>query len=181
MGQIKDKGIETATLGGGCFWCTEAIFQQVRGVVSVESGYSGGLKPSPSYEEVTSGKTGHAEVIQLKFDPEIISYRDILEIFMDTHDPTTLNRQGNDIGTQYRSVIFHHTEAQRQTALQVLKEQQALFTKPVVTYVEPYDAFYKAETYHQDYYARNSSQPYCQVVISPKLQKFKKTYKERLK
>jgi peptide-methionine (S)-S-oxide reductase len=174
---------EIATLGGGCFWCTEAVFVQVQGVVKVESGYSGGMVANPSYREVCTGNTGHAEAAQITFDPSVISYREVLEIFFGTHDPTTLNRQGADVGTQYRSVIFYHDEGQKQIATTVIQGLNAekIWEKPIVTTVEPFKSFYKAEDYHQNYFANNPDQPYCQVVISPKVSKFRKKFAERLK
>lgn len=174
---------ETATLGGGCFWCTEAVFDDVEGVEEVVSGYMGGEVPDPTYEQVCGGATGHAEVIQLRFDPDRISFREILEIFFATHDPTTLNRQGADVGTQYRSVVFHHSDEQKRVAEELIREidETGAFDAPVVTEVSPASRFYRAEAYHQDYYRRNGSQPYCQVVIAPKLAKFRKTYADRLR
>lgn len=166
-----------AVLGGGCFWCTEAIFQEVRGVTSVESGYSGGKIPNPSYEQVCTGRTGHAEVVKLIFDPSQISYSEILEIFFETHDPTTLNRQGNDTGPQYRSVIFYADEQQRSDALEVIErlENSGKYRREVVTALEPFEAFYPSEEYHRNYYRKNSDVPYCSYVISPKLEKFRKS------
>jgi peptide-methionine (S)-S-oxide reductase len=174
---------ELATLGGGCFWCTEAVFNQLQGVANVESGYSGGTVPNPNYREVCSGLTGHAEVAQITFDPQVISYREILEVFFATHDPTTLNRQGADVGTQYRSVIFYHDDAQKQTAAQVTQELNAakIWDAPIVTEIAPFKAFYRAEDYHQEYFASNPNQPYCQVVISPKVAKFRKKFADKLK
>ena len=175
--------LETATLGGGCFWCTEAVFEQVEGVEKVVSGYSGGRRPNPTYEQVCTGATGHAEVVQISFDPTVTSYREILEIFFATHDPTTLNRQGGDIGTQYRSVIFYHSDEQRQTAEAVMAELQAsnAFGQPIVTQLMPFDQFYPAEAYHQGYYRANPYQGYCSAVIAPKLAKFRKTYAEKIR
>ncbi len=174
---------EVATLGGGCFWCTEAVFAQLKGVERVESGFSGGTAANPSYEQVCTGRTGHAEVVQVTFDATLISYRDVLRIFFSVHDPTTLNRQGPDAGTQYRSVIFYHDEGQRNTAEQVIKEvdNSKIWVRPIVTQVSPFRVFYKAEDYHQEYFKRNSSQPYCQLVIAPKVSKFRKQYIDRLK
>jgi len=174
---------EIATLGGGCFWCTEAVFSDLKGVVKVESGYSGGTVANPSYEEVCTGRTGHAEVAQVTFDPEVISYKEILEIFFTVHDPTTLNRQGADVGTQYRSVIFYHNNEQRAVAEQVIKEITAagILDAPVVTQVEPLKAFYKAEDYHQQYFENNPRQSYCQIVIAPKVRKFREHFRDRLK
>ncbi len=174
---------ETATLGGGCFWCTEAVFDELNGVVKVESGYSGGDVANPTYEQVCTGRTGHAETVQVVFNPGVISYEDILRIFFTTHDPTTLNRQGNDLGTQYRSVIFYHDEAQKRTAERIIKEitEKKIWDDPIVTQVSPFQSFYRAEEYHQDYFANNPNHGYCRVVIAPKLAKFRKTYHDRLK
>jgi peptide-methionine (S)-S-oxide reductase len=171
-------GKEVATFGGGCFWCTEAVFRELRGVEKVESGYAGGTVPNPSYEAVCSGRTGHAEVVQVTFDPHVISYRDLLEVFFATHDPTTENRQGADVGTQYRSTILYHDDAQRRTAEAVIAEleRDGAFPEPIVTKVEPFDRFYPAERYHQEYFARNPRQPYCQIVIAPKLAKFRQKF-----
>lgn len=169
--------IEEIYLGGGCFWCTEAVFQEVTGVIDVDSGYSGGSVENPSYEEVCSGRTGHAEVVRVRFDPEIITIRDILEIFFDTHDPTTLNRQGHDVGTQYRSVIFYMNSLQRDTAQSLINElnESGRFRKKIVTELEPLSKFYSSEDYHKNYYRENSYAPYCTFVISPKLEKFRKS------
>ncbi len=177
------KQLETATLGGGCFWCTEAIYKELKGVVDVKPGYSGGIVKNPTYEEVCTGNTGHAEVAQITFDPEVTSFSDILEVFFMTHDPTTLNRQGNDVGTQYRSVIFYHSEKQKETAEKVIKlfEEEKVYNKPIVTEVTPFTAFYPAEKYHQDYFEKNPNQPYCQYVIVPKIEKFRKIFKDQLK
>ena len=172
---------EKATIGGGCFWCTEATFEQIEGVEKVESGYSGGTLPEPSYEQVCSGTTGHAEVVQITFNPEKISFKEILEIFFAMHDPTTLNRQGADVGTQYRSVIFYHNDEQKEIAEQIIRETQAKTGKKIVTQLVPYEAFYKAEDYHQSYYQQNSRQPYCQIVITPKMIKLRQHYQNRLK
>lgn len=174
---------EVATLGAGCFWCVEAIYQQLEGVVKVESGYSGGQTAHPTYEEVCTGRTGHAEVIQVTFDPQKISFKELLEVFFRTHDPTTLNRQGADVGTQYRSAIFYHSDEQRKTAEAVKKETDAakIWDDPIVTEIGRFDAFYKAEEYHQNYYNQNANQPYCRMVINPKLNKFKKEFKNKLK
>ena len=177
------KSLEVATLAGGCFWCTEAVFDQLKGVVKVESGYSGGKVPNPSYEDVCSGDTGHAESIEITFDPSIVSYTDLLHIFFTTHDPTTLNRQGADVGTQYRSAIFYHNPGQEKVAREVIKEfnDSHVWNKPLVTEVAPYKKFYKAEDYHQQYYANNSRQPYCKIVIEPKIAKLREHYREKLK
>lgn len=168
--------VETATIGGGCFWCLEAIFQDVKGIHTVVSGYAGGSVDNPSYEEVCTGKTGHAEVVQITFDPEIISFKELLTIFWHIHDPTTLNRQGADVGTQYRSVIFYHNDEQKVMAEKSKKEveTQRLWSDPIVTEIEHLHHFYEAEQYHQNYYRRNPHQSYCQLVIAPKIQKFKK-------
>jgi peptide-methionine (S)-S-oxide reductase len=172
-----------ATLGGGCFWCLEAVYDELEGVDKVESGYSGGTVPNPSYEQVCTGTTGHAEVVQVSFDPGEISYREILEVLFSIHDPTTLNRQGADVGTQYRSAIFYHDEQQKAIAEEIIAELEASgkWKDPIVTDVVPYKEFYKAEDYHQEYYQRNQSQPYCRVVITPKLKKFRKVYLTKLK
>lgn len=174
---------EKATFGGGCFWCTEAQFQYLDGVTKVESGYAGGTVANPTYEEVCSGTTGHAEVIQVTYDPAKLTYEELLEAFWESHDPTQLNRQGNDVGTQYRSVIFYHNEDQHKKA-EFYKEKlqkSGAYDKPVVTEIAALPTFYKAENYHQDYYNLNGSQPYCSYVIRPKLEKFKKVFKEKLK
>jgi peptide-methionine (S)-S-oxide reductase len=165
---------ETATLGGGCFWCTEALYQMLPGVKSVTSGYAGGTKENPTYKEVCTGETGHAEVIQIEFDPKETSYQRILEAFWDAHDPTTLNRQGADSGTQYRSIILYNSDAQKAAAEKSKAEAQKRFDKPIVTEIVPLKHFYKAEGYHQDYYRSNPYQPYCQAVIRPKVEKFEK-------
>jgi len=174
---------EVATLGGGCFWCLDGIFRDLKGVERVESGYAGGYTKNPSYREVCSGTTGHAEVVQVTFDPSIISYRDLLGVFFTIHDPTTLDRQGADVGTQYRSVILYHSEAQHRTADEVIADlsERGVWDNPIVTQIEPFEAFYPAEDYHQDYFAQNPDQPYCQIVIAPKVSKFRKTYLDRLK
>jgi peptide-methionine (S)-S-oxide reductase len=174
---------EVATLAGGCFWCLEAVYEQLAGVEKVESGYSGGSVPKPTYRQVSAGTTGHAEVVQLTFDPTEISFRELLEVFFTIHDPTTLNRQGADVGPQYRSAIFYHDQKQKETAEQVLREIGAagIWDDPIVTEVAPFRAFYKAEDYHQEYYRNNLSQPYCQIVIAPKVAKFRRKYLDRLK
>lgn len=181
--RYDDDRLELATLGGGCFWCLDAALIEVDGVESVVSGYSGGETSEPSYEEVCSGRTGHAEVVQVAFDPETIPYRDVLSLFFAIHDPTTLNRQGADVGTQYRSVIFYHDDVQKSVAEQLITELSSagLWQNPIVTEVASFDAFFPAEDYHQGYYSRNDQQPYCQVVITPKLAKFRKKYAARLK
>lgn len=174
---------EVATLAGGCFWCLEAVFDDLKGVEEVESGYSGGTVANPTYREVCSGTTGHAEVVQLTFDPRVISFREILEVFFTIHDPTTLNRQGADVGTQYRSAIFYHTPEQRTVAEQVVKAITAakIWPGPIVTEITPFSAFYKAEDYHQDYFALNGEQPYCRAVVAPKVAKFRKQFHDQLK
>ena len=174
--------LETATFAGGCFWCSEAIFQNLMGVTSVVSGYTGGTVDNPTYEQVCSGTTGHAEAIQITFDPVKISYKELLEVFWQTHDPTTLNRQGNDSGTQYRSAIFYHSDQQRQTAELYKKELTAakIWADPIVTEIVPFKKFYKAEDYHQNYYRQNADQPYCRFVITPKMEKFKKVFEKKL-
>ena len=178
-----DGALEVATLGGGCFWCLEAVYEQLAGVTSVASGYAGGTVPNPTYEQVCTGGTGHAEVVQITFDPGVISFGELLEVFFTIHDPTTLNRQGADVGTQYRSVIFSHDEEQRATAQAVIQRMEAegIWDDPIVTEVAPLDVFYRAEGYHQEYFRRNPGQPYCQVVIAPKVAKFRKRYLEKLK
>ncbi len=174
---------ETITLGGGCFWCTEAVFEELKGVEKVESGYSGGTVPNPTYEEVCSGDTGHAEVSQITFDPKVIPLKTILEIFFTVHNPTTLNRQGNDVGTQYRSVIVYRSEEQKAAAEQAIKDIAAtkIWDGKIVTQVVPFKAFYKAEDYHQEYYRLHGAQPYCQFVIAPKVAKFREHFKGWLK
>ena len=174
---------EKATLGGGCFWCVEAIYQDVQGIVKVESGYAGGHVPNPTYRAVCNGTTGHAEVIQLTYDPNQISFEDILYIFWRTHDPTTLNRQGADVGTQYRSIILYHNEEQKAIAERSLAETHAsnLYPSPIVTEIAPLDVFYMGEDYHQDYYKSNPYQPYCMAVIDPKVRKFRKSFQDKLK
>ena len=177
------NNLAQATLGGGCFWCVESAFLQVKGVEKVQSGYTGGHTENPTYEQVCRGDTGHAEVAQLTYNPEIISYRQILEIFFTLHDPTQVNRQGNDVGTQYRTSIFYHSEEQKQQAEQIIAELEAeeAFAAPIVTEVSPLGKFYLAEDYHENYFARNPENPYCQAVISPKLAKFRKTFSGLLK
>jgi peptide-methionine (S)-S-oxide reductase len=174
---------EMATLGGGCFWCLEAVYDQLRGVTDVVSGYSGGHVPNPTYEAVCGKMTGHAEVIQVTYDADVISFRDILNVFFTIHDPTTLNRQGNDVGPQYRSAIFYHSSEQKQIAEETIADlnQQGLWGKPIVTEVTALDTFYPAEGYHQEYFARNPYQGYCQMIIAPKVAKFRKQYMEQLK
>ena len=179
---MTDTRHEVTTLGGGCFWCLDAAFRLLKGVIKVESGYAGGARPNPTYEQVCTGATGHAEVAQVTFDPSVISYRDLLDVFFTIHDPTQLNGQGADIGTQYRSAIFPHNEEQRADAERAITELEAsgAWDDPIVTTIEPLTKFYPAETYHQDYYARNSRQPYCQAVIAPKIAKLRKMHFERL-
>ncbi len=176
MGEAESK--EVVTLGGGCFWCTEAVFDELRGVSHVTSGYSGGRVANPTYEQVCTGTTGHAEVVQITFDPKVISLKQILEVFFTVHDPTTLNRQGADVGTQYRSVIFYRDPQQKATAEETIKEVQAsgIWNAPIVTEVVPFKAFYPAETYHQQYFELNGQQPYCRMVIAPKVAKFREHY-----
>jgi peptide-methionine (S)-S-oxide reductase len=175
--------LEVITLGGGCFWCTEAAFSELKGVEKVDSGYSGGNLPNPSYEQVCTGTTGHAEVVQLTYDPAVISLRDILQVFFTIHDPTTPNRQGGDIGTQYRSVIFYHNADQKEVAQQVINEvaHSGLWSRPIVTQLIPFEVFYNAEKYHHTYFKHNPRQPYCQTVIAPKVTKLRKFYREKLK
>jgi peptide-methionine (S)-S-oxide reductase len=175
--------MEIATLAGGCFWCLEAVYLDMEGVAKVESGYMGGQAENPTYEQVCSGRTGHAEVTQITFDPTVTTFRDLLEVFFTIHDPTTLNRQGNDIGTQYRSAIFYHSEEQRKTAGELIAELQRdkVWEDPIVTEVTPASRFYPAEGYHQDYYRRNSSQPYCLFVVRPKLQKFRNKFAAKMR
>lgn len=173
---------EIITLGGGCFWCTESVFLQLKGVEEVQSGYSGGQEINPTYEQVSSSETGHAEVVQITFNPEVISLHDLLYIFFTLHDPTTVNRQGADVGTQYRSVIFYRSAGQQKIAEAVMKEieEQNVWPDPLVTTLEPFQKFYLAEDYHQNYFARNSSQPYCQAIIAPKVSKLRRLYKQKL-
>src|SRR5512137_3133797 len=177
------KQYDIATLAGGCFWCLEAVFDDLKGVESVESGYSGGHVPNPTYKQVCSDTTGHAEAVRITFDPGIISYADLLRVFFAIHDPTTLNRQGNDVGTSYRSAIFYHDEEQKRTAEAIIKEftDAKVWSNPVVTEVAKFDAFYVAEDYHQEYFKKNPYQGYCQVVVAPKVAKFRKQFVERLK
>lgn len=177
------KNLETATFGAGCFWCVEAVFQQLKGVESVVSGYSGGNTPNPSYEEVCTGGTNHAEVCQITYDPAQISYAELLNVFWKTHDPTTLNRQGNDIGTQYRSVIFYHNDKQKELAESYRNEldKAGIYDKPIVTEIVPFKEFYKAENYHQNYYVQNAEKQYCSFVITPKIEKFQKVFRDKIK
>ncbi|HZI19839.1 MAG TPA: peptide-methionine (S)-S-oxide reductase MsrA [Pyrinomonadaceae bacterium] len=178
----EGRGIETATLGGGCFWCLEAVYQELRGVERVVSGYTGGHVESPTYEQVCSGSTGHAEVVQVSFDASAVSYRELLEVFFTIHDPTTLNRQGADVGTQYRSAVFFHTPEQERTAREVIREIEAagIWDSPVVTEVSPLGRFYPAEEYHQNYFRSNPSQSYCRAVVAPKVAKFRQKFLEKL-
>ncbi|MCS6898134.1 MAG: peptide-methionine (S)-S-oxide reductase MsrA [Nitrospira sp.] len=183
LSPTNQTGREVATLAGGCFWCLEAVFDLVRGVESVESGYTGGTTPHPTYEAVCSGQTGHAEAVRITFNPREVSYRDLLEIFFAIHDPTTLNRQGNDKGTQYRSAIFYHSPTQRQIAEEMIREltEQKRYRDPIVTEVVPATQWYEAEAYHQEYFKRNPFQGYCQYVVAPKVAKVSKNYADRLK
>jgi peptide-methionine (S)-S-oxide reductase len=175
--------LETATFGGGCFWCLEPLFDELKGVVRVEPGYAGGRRPNPTYEQVSTGTTGHAEVIQITYDPAQISYRELLDVFFTMHDPTTPNRQGADVGPQYRSIVLYSSPEQKEQAEDSIEKLNAegVWDAPIVTEVEPLTAFYPAEAYHRDYYQRNPAQPYCQVVIAPKVAKFRKQYVEKLK
>jgi peptide-methionine (S)-S-oxide reductase len=181
---MTTEKLETATFGAGCFWCVEAVFQQLKGVEKVVSGYSGGTVKNPSYKEVCTGRTGHAEVVQITYNPNVVSYQDLLEVFFQTHDPTTLNRQGNDEGTQYRSVIFYHNETQKEIAekIKTALNQSGAFQNPIVTEISPATTFYVAEDYHQNYYNDNQGKnPYCSFVIKPKVDKFQKVFKDKLK
>lgn len=179
----QEKKLETATFGSGCFWCTEAVFQRLKGVESVQSGYTGGKVPNPTYQQVSTGMTGHAEAIQVKYDPAVITYAELLEVFWKTHDPTTLNRQGPDHGTQYRSAVFYHDYEQKKQAEHYKKKlnEEHAFPKPIVTEVTAFEKFYPAEDYHQNYYNQNGGQRYCQVMIRPKVDKLKKVFKDKLK
>ena len=174
---------EVATLGGGCFWCLDAVYRQLRGVEKVESGYAGGTKPNPTYRDVCSGQTGHAEVVQITFDPSLIAYRDLLDVFFTIHDPTTKDRQGGDIGSQYRSIILTHSDDQARVAREAVAEVEAekLYDDPIVTEIEPLTTFYSAERYHQDYFADNARQPYCQAVIAPKVAKFRQKFLAKMR
>jgi peptide-methionine (S)-S-oxide reductase len=173
---------EIATLGGGCFWCIDTIFRELEGVEKVESGYAGGRTSNPTYRDVCSGMTGHAEVVQVTFDPSVLSFRDLLGVFFTVHDPTTPDRQGADVGTQYRSIVLYHSDEQRETAKQVIDElnRNKIWDDPIVTQVMPFTTFYTAEKYHQDYYSQNQNQPYCQIVIAPKVAKFRKSQMAKL-
>ena len=181
-GKMNESTLRTATFGSGCFWCTEAVFQQLKGVASVTSGYAGGEVPNPTYEQVCSGQTGHAEVIRVEYDPEVVDYETLLEVFWKTHDPTTLNRQGNDIGTQYRSVVMFHDEDQQKLAEHYKQklEDAGVFSDPIVTEIVPAATFYAAEKYHQNYFNQNQNQPYCQVMIAPKLKKLEAVFADKL-
>jgi len=178
-----NTNLQTATLAGGCFWCLEAVYDEIKGVHSVESGYAGGHMDNPTYRAVCNGDTGHAEVVQVHFDPNVVSYRDLLNVFFAIHDPTTLNRQGADVGTQYRSAIFYHDDEQKKIAEELIKDlnSQQIWDRPIVTQVEKLDKFYMAEDYHQEYYAQNPYQPYCMAVVAPKVSKFRKHFLELLK
>jgi peptide-methionine (S)-S-oxide reductase len=180
---MENKNLETATLAAGCFWCVEAVFDDLRGVEDVVSGYSGGHKENPTYQEVCSETTGHAEVAQIKFDPQELSFKELLQVFFAVHDPTTLNRQGNDVGSSYRSAIFYHDDEQKRVAEEVIREvnQEAVYDNPIVTEVAPFDKFYPAENYHQEYFANNPNQPYCAAVVAPKVANFRQKFLTRLK
>lgn len=180
---MENTELETATLGAGCFWCVEAVFDELVGVEDVVSGYSGGHTENPTYQQVCSEPTGHAEVVQIRFNPEQLSFKELLQVYFTVHDPTTLNRQGNDIGASYRSAIFYHTQEQRQVAEQVIDEinKEAIYDKPIVTEVTPFDKFYPAEDYHQEYFTNNPNQPYCTAVVAPKVAKFRQKFVGRLK
>ena len=178
----KENKLQKTTLGGGCFWCTEAIFKELKGIVDIKPGYSGGDVKNPSYKEVCTGNTGHAEVVQITYDPALINFSEILEVHFKTHDPTTLNRQGADVGSQYRSAVFYHTKDQKYTALQIIDQldKEKIYENPIVTEVIPFEAFYEAEDYHHNYFEQNKNQPYCRFIISPKLDKFKKLFSDKL-
>ena len=180
---MENTNLETATLAAGCFWCVEAVFDDLRGVKDVVSGYSGGHTANPTYREVCSETTGHAEVVQIRFDPQVISFKEILQVFFTVHDPTTLNRQGNDIGSSYRSAIFYHSDEQKRVAEEVIKEvtNEGVYDDPIVTEITAFDEFYPAEDYHQEYFANNPTQPYCAAVVAPKVAKFRQKYVSRLK
>ncbi|MDH5474414.1 MAG: peptide-methionine (S)-S-oxide reductase MsrA [Cyclobacteriaceae bacterium] len=179
----KNENLKEVTFGAGCFWCIEAVFEELKGVVTVTSGYSGGQIENPTYEQICTGTTGHAEVARIVYDADVISFKELLEVFWQTHDPTTLNRQGNDVGTQYRSVIFYHNQSQKEQAEHFKEElnKSGAFSSPIVTEITPLDNYYKAEKYHQNYYSINPNQGYCQYVIAPKMEKFRKAFKEKLK
>lgn len=180
---MENNGLETATLAGGCFWCVEAVFDDLKGVEDVVSGYSGGHVENPTYRQVCDGNTGHAEVVQVKFDPNVISFKDVLHVFFSVHDPTTLNRQGNDVGTQYRSAIFFHSDEQKRIAEETIREIEAekVWDDPIVTEVTKFEKFWPAEDYHQEYFANNPNQPYCSAVVGPKVAKFRQKFVDRLK
>jgi methionine-S-sulfoxide reductase len=182
-GISQNKNLETITLGGGCYWCVEAVYENLDGVKSVVSGFSGGKTVNPTYEEVCTGETGHAEVVQITYDKNITDINEIFKVFFTVHDPTTLNRQGADVGTQYRSVIFYKNDEQKKAAQSIIAElnKAKVYNNPIVTKVEPFKVFYKAEDYHQNYYANNKNQPYCKMVIQPKIEKFEKVFKDKLK
>ncbi len=177
------NNLQVATLAGGCFWCLEAVFDELKGVESVESGYSGGTVPNPTYHEVCDGETGHAEAVRVTFDPSALSYHDLLTVFFTIHDPTTLNRQGNDVGTQYRSAVFYHDEEQKRVVEEVVREiaAESIWGAPLVTEVKPFETFYPAEDHHQEYFKKNPWQPYCRVIVAPKVAKFRQKFAERLK
>jgi peptide-methionine (S)-S-oxide reductase len=181
--EVKESNYKVAVFGGGCFWCTEAIFSQLKGVVKVVSGFSGGTVPNPSYKEVCTGTTGHAECTQITYDPKVISFSELLEVFWTTHDPTTFDQQGADVGTQYRSVIFYTDEEQRKEAIEYKQrlEKEKIWDKPIVTEITKFDKFYSAEAYHQEYYENNPNQGYCRIVITPKIEKFRKIFADKLK
>ncbi len=183
MGEQSVSNHDVATLGGGCFWCLEAVYDEIEGVISVESGYAGGHKPNPTYEEVCTGRTGHAEVVQIAFNPQVITFRDLLDIFFSIHDPTTLNRQGADVGPQYRSIILYHNEEQRRIAEEMIASLNAakVWKNPIVTEVKPFTEFWMAEEYHQEYFAKNPYQGYCMAVVAPKVTKARKQFAGRIK
>lgn len=180
---MENTNLETATLAAGCFWCVEAVFDDLKGVTDVVSGYSGGHTENPTYQQVCSETTGHAEVVQIKFDPNDLSYKELLKVFFTVHDPTQLNRQGNDVGSSYRSAIFYHDETQKQAAEETIREfeAEAIYDQPIVTQIAPFDEFYAAEDYHQEYFANNPNQPYCAAVVAPKVAKFRQKFVSRLK
>jgi peptide-methionine (S)-S-oxide reductase len=180
---MENTNLETATLAAGCFWCVEAVFDDLKGVTDVVSGYSGGHTTNPTYQQVCSETTGHAEVVQIKFDPSELSFKELLQVFFTVHDPTQLNRQGNDVGTSYRSAIFYHSDEQKRVAEEVIKEftDEKIYDKPIVTQIAPFDVFYAAEDYHQEYFANNPNQPYCAAVVAPKVAKFRQKFVSRLK
>ncbi|CAM2066465.1 Peptide methionine sulfoxide reductase MsrA [Sulfidibacter corallicola] len=181
--QKEGTAMEKATFGAGCFWCVEAVFERLKGVETVESGYTGGHTKNPTYKEICTGRTGHAEVVQITFDPKVVSFGELLEVFWKTHDPTTLNRQGNDVGTQYRSAVFYHDDQQKAEAEKYKKklDEAGVFDDPIVTEISPLGVYYAAENYHQEYFEQNPNQPYCRLVIAPKVDKFEKVFKDKLK